>query len=125
MGFGHFGGFFFLLKDAKISLWCHRDDPRSGKLPCEERLREISLVHLEKKKLRGDLITTFLYLKGGYKECGVSLSISSDMGKTRATGYKLLLERLQLDMRKIFHMRTISHWNSLLGEVVESPALDT
>ena len=74
-----------------------------GSLPCEERLRELSLFSLEKRWLRENLITMFQCLKGVSKEDGHSLFTRIHMEKTRGDRYKLLLGTFQLDTRKFFH----------------------
>ncbi|KAK4817768.1 hypothetical protein QYF61_026991 [Mycteria americana] len=60
-----------------------------------ERLRDLGLFSLEKRRLRGDLIALYNCLKGGCREVG---SVSSP--------------------------RVIKHWNRLPREVVESPSLE-
>ena len=55
----------------------------------EERLRELGLFRLEQRRLWGDLITAFQYLKGTYKKDGDKHLSRACCNRTRASGFKL------------------------------------
>ena len=90
-------------------------------LPCKDRLRELGLFSLEKRRLWGDLIAAFQYLKEAYKQEGSQLFERVNNCRTMENGFKLKEGRFRLNIRgKFFTMRVARFWNRLSREVVDA-----
>ena len=86
----------------------------------EERLRELGLIILEKRRLRGDIIHVCKYLEGGCKEDGARLFPVVPSDRTRGHGHKLKHSRFHLNIRKHFFCVKVTE-HRFPKEVVESP----
>ncbi|PKU47005.1 hypothetical protein llap_2719 [Limosa lapponica baueri] len=94
-------------------------------LSCEDRLRDLRLSSLEKRRLQGDLITAFQYLKGAYRRDGEGLFLGECSDRMRRNSTELKEGRFRLDIRKkLFIVRVMRHWNRLPREVVDAPSLE-
>ena len=58
-------------------------------LSYEEKLRALGLISLEKRRLWGDLVVAFQYLKGTYRQEREWLITRVDSDRTRGNGLKL------------------------------------
>jgi len=82
-------------------------------LSYKERLRELGLFSLKKRRLNA-----CKYLKGGCQEDGVVFSVVPS-ARARGNEHKLKHRKFQLNIRKIFFtLRVMERWNRLPREVV-------
>ena len=71
-------------------------------LSYEDKLKELRLFSLEKRRLLGDGIAAFQYLKGAYRKAGEGLFIKACSNRPWGNGFKLEEGGFRLDIRKKF-----------------------
>ena len=94
-------------------------------LPYEERLSNLDLFSLGKRRLREDLINVYKYTNGGGRQIDqVRLFSVLCSGRTRSNGLKFVHRKFHTNMWKNFFMvRVMEYWNRLPREAVESPSM--
>ena len=86
-----------------------------------QRLQSLQLFSLERRRTRGDLIEIFKILKGYTGLNAGDLFEVTDVRRVRGHCLKLGKVRPRLNLRaNAFALRSINHWNSLPGNVVEA-----
>ena len=129
--------------DYAVQFWCpyYRMDidsiekvqRRMTKMICEvrgllyeNRLKRLNLHSLERRRVRGDLIEVFKWMKGINKgDIGRVLKISMQ-DRTRTNGFKLDKFRFQKEIgRNWFGNRVVDEWNRLPSDIIAAPSLDS
>ena len=94
--------------------------PRLRNKPYEERLSELNLFSLTKRRLRGDLIEVFKIIKG-IENMDIEKYFTIDTSNiTRNNGYKIVGKRFQTNEAKhFFFNRVVNVWNGLPSNVID------
>jgi len=113
-------------KDMELLEWVQRRTAKMIKglehLSCGDRLRELGLFSLEKRRMQGHFIAAFQYLKGAYQQEDEQLFKQVD--RTRGNTFKLKKWRFRLYVwKKFFFRRVVRYCNMLPREVVDAPSL--
>jgi len=91
-------------------------------LSCKERLRDLGLFSLEKRRLTEDLTNVYKYLRCGRQREKARLFSVVCGNRTRGNGYKQKHRKFRTNVPKnFFTVRVTEHWNRLPREVVETP----
>ena len=100
--------------------------PRLRNKSYEERLKELNLFTLSKRRLRGDLITLFKIFKG-FTNMNPDNFLTLDRSNfTRNNGFKIIGKRFKTNEAKhFFFNRVINIWNGLPSNVVDSGTIET
>ncbi|MEE6522036.1 hypothetical protein FKM82_020430 [Ascaphus truei] len=91
----------------------------------EERLAKLDLFTLEKRRLRGDMITIYKYIRGQYNELSKELFIPRVVQRTLGHPLRLEERKFHQQQRKgFFTVRAVKMWNSLPMETVMADTID-
>ena len=93
-------------------------------LPYGERLKKLKLHSLERKRVRGDFIEVYKWIKGYNKGDINKVLIFSEQNRTRNNGFKLNKFRFRKEIgRNWFTNRVLGEWNGLSSHIINANSL--
>ncbi|KAE8615256.1 hypothetical protein XENTR_v10008456 [Xenopus tropicalis] len=91
----------------------------------EVRLSRLGLFSLEKRRLRGDMITLYKYIRGDYRQLGDVLFSHKNNQRTRGHPFRLEERSFHLKQRRwFFTVRAVRLWNALPSDVVMADSVN-
>jgi hypothetical protein len=98
--------------------------PSLQHLSYEDRLSQLHLTTLEKRRQRGDLIQTYRIMNQIDKINPDTMFKNAEYQGTRGHTQKLAKTRPRLDIRKHFYsQRVVDSWNKMTESAVQAPTL--
>ena len=93
-------------------------------LSYEDRLKRLNLHSLERRRVRGDMIEVFKWIKGFNKGDVSKVLIANEQNRTRSNGFKLKKFRFKKEIgRYWFTNRVVDEWNRLNEHVVGAESI--
>uniref|UniRef100_A0A803K5E7 Reverse transcriptase domain-containing protein n=1 Tax=Xenopus tropicalis TaxID=8364 RepID=A0A803K5E7_XENTR len=91
----------------------------------EVRLSRLRLFSLEKRRLRGDMITLYKYIRGDSRQLGDVLFSHKNNQRTRGHPFRLEERSFHLKQRRwFFTVRAVRLWNALPSDVVMADSVN-
>ena len=99
--------------------------PRLRNKSYEERLKELNLFSLSKRRLRGDLIEVFKIFHG-FGNININDYVATDLtNTTHNNGFKIVGKRFRSNEAEHFLFNRIQNiWNSLPAQIVNSITIE-
>ena len=100
--------------------------PRLRNKSYEERLKELNLFSLSKRRLRRDLIEVFKIFHG-FDNININDYVTTDLtSTTRNNGLKIIGKRFRSNEAKHFFFNRIENvWNSLPAQIINSITIES
>ena len=98
--------------------------PRLRNKPYEERLKELNLFSLSKRRVRGDLIEVFEIIRC-FHNININDYVTTDLtNTTRNNGFKIKAKRFRSN-KAFFFNRIVNVWNSLPALIVNNNTIES
>ena len=101
--------------------------PRLRNKSYEERLNELILFSLSKRRLREDLIHVEVFkLFYGFDKININYYVTTDLtSTTRKNGFKIIGKRRSNEAKHFFFNRIVNIWNPLPAQIVNSIKIES